>query len=403
MKPNNDSATHLPCSGIRVVSFAQLGQGPAAVQMLADYGADVIKIERPGSGAFERSYSGADAFRDGESYFFHSLNRNQRSLTLDLKKAEGLVVAKKLIATADVVVENYRPGVMDRLGLGYDGLREENPRLVYCSSSGYGTVGPCAATPGQDLLMQAFSGLAMATGRRSDPPIPSSSPIVDFHAAALMAFGIMAALFSRNTTGQGQRVETSLLEAAVHLQWEPLFYQLNGWDITERTQNGLGSTFHPGPYGIYPTADGFVAISLMSVAALGRLLDIPALAQVEADDQFEDRETIKSQLENVTRAMTSQELLSALAEADLWAAPVQSYEEFLHHAQTAACQIFDEWPREGAAPIVHLRPPLQMSSAPLDALPRRHAPTLGANNEEVLSEIGYDAQMISRLIDGGVV
>lgn len=397
------SAPMLPFSGVKVISFAQMGQGPAAVQLLADYGADVIKVERPGTGAYERSWSGADAFRDGESYFFHSLNRNQRSLTLDLKSADGMEIVTQLIESADVLVENYRPGVMERLGLGYDELAVTNPRLIYCSSSGYGPVGPFRDAPGQDLLLQAFSGLARSTGRRSDPPIPTGSPVVDFHAGVLLAFGIASALYARAASGRGQRVETSLLEAAMHLQWEPLFYQLNGWDVTGRTEEGLASTFHQGPYGVYQTADGYVTISLMPLGALAQALGIPQLKDIPEDQKYEQRDTIKRLVEERTRLLTSDEVLSLLREKDLWAAPVLDVQEFLEHPQVLANRLYSQWPREDGSPIVHMRTPLRLSGAPEEKLPHNNAPALGAHSTEILTELGIGPERIAQLRAAGTI
>ena len=238
-------------TGVKVLSFAQLAQGPAAVQLMADLGADVVKVERPKVGAWERNWAGSNAFVNGESLFFLGFNRNQRSLTADLKDPRGKEIIRRLIVDTDVVFENFRPGVMERLGLGYDDLSAINPHLVYCSSTGFGSEGPYRDVAGQDLVLQAESGLASITGRRQDPPTPTGAPIVDIHAAALLAFGVMAARWARERTGVGQRVESSLLEAALHLQMEPLVDFINGGWLRERTEAGIASTLHGAPYGIY--------------------------------------------------------------------------------------------------------------------------------------------------------
>jgi crotonobetainyl-CoA:carnitine CoA-transferase CaiB-like acyl-CoA transferase len=206
--------------GIKVLSFTHFLQGPAAVQMLADVGADVIKIEPPG-GAFERSWTGFDAFVEGVSVFFLLGNRNQRSISLDLRDPRAREIVWRMIREADVLVENYRPGVLQKMGFGYEQVREANPRLVYCSCTGYGSSGPYLKRPGQDLLLQAMSGMTLLSGEAGSPPTPFGSAIVDQHAAALAAFGVVAALQARERTGHGTLVESNLLNAAMDLQIEP--------------------------------------------------------------------------------------------------------------------------------------------------------------------------------------
>ncbi|MGI9253419.1 MAG: CaiB/BaiF CoA transferase family protein, partial [Thermomicrobiales bacterium] len=294
-------------SGISVLSFAQLAQGPAAVQMLADLGASVIKIERPGLGAWERSWAGGNAYINGESLFFLGFNRNQRSLTLDLKAPDGQRIARDLAARADVIVENIRPGVMDRLGLGYDALSERNPGIVYCSGSGFGPDGPYKDRAGQDLILQAESGLASVTGRAGDPPTPTGAPIVDIHAGALLAFGIVSALLGRERSGRGARVESSLLEAALHLQMEPLIYHLNGRFLRDRCEEGTATRFHGAPYGIYETRDGHLALSMNPLPKMAELLDLPALNAFTPEDAFATPAPIKRMIADAMRTRTNNE------------------------------------------------------------------------------------------------
>ncbi|HEY9460994.1 MAG TPA: CoA transferase, partial [Paralcaligenes sp.] len=212
--------------GIKVLSFTHFLQGPAAAQMLADVGADVIKIEPP-SGAFERNWSGLDAFVEGVSVFFLLGNRNQRSISLNLRDERAKEIVWRLIREADVLIENYRPGVLQKMGFGYEDVHAINPRLVYCSCTGYGSSGPYSKRPGQDLLLQAMSGMTMLSGQADSPPTPFGAAIVDQHAAALGAFGVLAALQARERTGTGALVESNLLNAALDLQTEPLTYYMN--------------------------------------------------------------------------------------------------------------------------------------------------------------------------------
>src|SRR5947207_13128817 len=214
-------------AGIRVLSFTQFLLGPSGVQFLADLGADVIKVEPPGGRLWERNWSGADLFQNGVSVFFMLAHRNQRSLTLDLKPPEGGAVARRLVEGADVLVQNFRPGVMARHGLDWETAKALNPRLIYVSASGYGESSPYRDRPGQDLLMQAFSGLASISGRAGQPPIPVGTAVIDQHGAALLAMGVLAALLERARTGKGLRVEASMLKAALDLQLEVASYHLN--------------------------------------------------------------------------------------------------------------------------------------------------------------------------------
>ena len=234
-----------PLAGVQVVSFTHFLQGPSASQLLADLGADVIKVE-PLDGAFERSWSAPDAFVGGRSAFFLLGNRNVRSMAMNLKSPRAAEAIRRLISGADVLIESFRPGTMDRLGFGHKELRESNPRLIYCSLSGYGSSGPYSERPGQDVLIQAMSGLAMATGREGDPPTPAGASLVDQHGAVLAAFGILAALAQRDRTGVGLKVESNLLSAALDLQIEPLTYALNGFR-PRRSRAGISSGYYKSP------------------------------------------------------------------------------------------------------------------------------------------------------------
>jgi crotonobetainyl-CoA:carnitine CoA-transferase CaiB-like acyl-CoA transferase len=215
-------------AGVKILSVTQFLVGPAAVQYLSDLGADVVKIETPGKGAWERTWSGADSFIDGISIFFMLSHRNVRSVTLNLKHADGQAVMKRLIKEVDVLIENFRPGVIDRFGFGYEAAKAINPSIIYASASGYGQEGPYRNVPGQDLLAQAIAGLTAITGRRDDLPTPAGAAVVDQHCASVLAMSVLAAIIHRDRTGEGQRIEATLLEAALDLQLEPVVYYLNG-------------------------------------------------------------------------------------------------------------------------------------------------------------------------------
>jgi len=387
-------------SGVTIADFTQMMQGPWATQKLADMGADVVKIERIG-GEWERTLPAGGRLHDGVSPFFLAMNRNKRSVTLDLRSEAGRDVALDIVAGADALVENFRPGVMDRLGLGYEDVREVNPEIVYVSGSGFGSDGPYVDRPGQDLLLQSMSGLARYTGRRDDPPTPVGTAVVDEHAAMLLALNTMFALFHRERTGEGQRVETNLFDAALDFQCQELTAALNTAETFERSEAGIGQAWLGAPYGIYETAEDYLAIAMASMDAIADVLGLDELRAYETDrDTYEHRDEIKRTIEAHTRERARDDLLADLLAADVWAAPVCDFDDVAADPQVEhnGTLVELDHPEGGTYTTVGLTADLSATPGELAAGP----PAPGDHTDEVLAELGYDEETRARLAAEGV-
>jgi len=389
-------------SDVRIVAFTTFLIGPAATQYLADMGADVVKVEEPHRGPHERHWSGAGTFLNDVSVFFLMSNRNVRSVGLDLKHPRGRQAALDLCRDADVVVTNFRPGVMERLGLGYETLREQKPDLIYACASGYGSDGPYSDLPGQDLLLQAITGLPSVSGRADGPPIAAGAAIVDQHSATLLALGILAALHRRDVTGDGERLEVTMVQAALDLQSEALSYHLNGPGL-RRSAAGLATSYHEGPYGFYEVRDGYVALSLSPMRLISEALGEPAqlASLLDPADAFTLREEIYAALAPLLCDHTRASLVELLRGHGVWCAPVNSWDEMPSDPVVAQLEPIQriEHPQAGEVRVVGH--PIAFASG--EAAVRRTPPALGEHTDEVLSALGYDERMLAELREERVV
>ncbi|WP_018969785.1 CaiB/BaiF CoA transferase family protein [Rubritalea marina] len=313
-----------PLEGLTVLDFSQFLAGPSAAMRLADLGARVIKIERPGSGDICRQLYISNLEIEGESTLFHSINRNKQSYAANLKNDDDKNKVLDLIAKADVLIENFRPGVMERLGLGVETVCAANPHLVYASVTGYGATGPWASKPGQDLLAQSLSGLTWLSGDAGENPTPMGLAVADLTAGAHLVQGILACLVRRGVTGKGGRVEVSLMESILDLQFEVITTHLNdGGQNPDRSSNNNAHAYVGAPYGIYRTADGHLSLAMGNVPQLGALLNCPALCDYsDSSTWFSQRDAIKSILSEHIAQQSTQYWLDILEPADIWCSEV---------------------------------------------------------------------------------
>jgi len=375
-----------PLEGLLVLDFAQFLAGPWAATRLADLGARVIKIERPGTGDIGRQLYISNLGLDGDSTLFHSINRNKQSYAADLKNPADFAKVKQLVARADVLIQNFRPGVMERIGLGADACAALNPRLVYGVVTGYGRRGPWAEKPGQDLLAQAVSGLPFLNGDAGQPPVPFGLSVADLTASAHLVQGILAALVRRGATGRGGLVEVNLLESSLDLQFEVLTTFLNdGGREPQRSAVHNAHAYLGAPYGIYATADGFLALAMGSVPRLGELLGLPALASyADPATWFSRRDEIKGLLVAHLRTRPTRHWLNRLEPADYWCAEVLTWPKLWQTDAFRALEFVQEVVRDDGPALRTTRCPITIDGERYTA--RRGAPRVGQHTAAIQAE-----------------
>lgn len=390
-------------SGLRVLDVSQVLAGPYAAMLLADMGADVVKIEAPGHGDHSRQM--APRISDELSGAFLAVNRNKRGMALDLKSAAGQEVMRRLAAEADVLIENFRPGVAARLGIDYTTLREVNPRLVHCSISGFGQTGPYASRGGFDLVAQGMSGLMSVTGTASGDPVKCGVPITDLGAGMFATYGILAALAARERTGRGQQVDTSLFESGLGLEvWEAVEYFHTG-----NTPQPTGSAHRLGaPYQAFRCADGYINVGadgarhwplFCSALGLPELVEDPRFAS--NPDRLANLPALVELIEQRTRQESRAHWLKVLEDVGIPAGPINSVPEALDDEQARARDmVVDvEHPRLGT--LKALGPVVKLSDTPAEV--RSAAPDLGQHTDQVLAELGLPAGEIEELRAQGVL
>ncbi len=313
---------------ILVIDFSQFLSGPSASLRLADMGAEVIKVEKPETGDICRQLYVSDVVMDGESTIFHAINRNKESYAADLKNADDAVRIRALIEKADVVMHNFRPGVMERLGFDYESVKKINPSVIYAEISGYGTEGEWKDLPGQDLLLQAASGLTWLSNNNEENPTPMGVAVVDILAGTHLTQGILAALFQKGKTGEGALIQVSMFESILDFQFEVLTcYYNDGGQLPDRSAINNAHAYVAAPYGLYKTASAYIALAMTDIVKLGHLLGCDALKEyINPDDWFDKRDEIKQVLVLHLLTNTAEHWLGILEEADIWCAPVYDYD-----------------------------------------------------------------------------
>lgn len=375
-----------PLKGLRIADFTQLAQGPWATQMLADMGAEVIKIEPP-KGDWMRSYAYGNMYPSGESISFLSFNRNKRSIVLDLKSETGIATAKKIIDTADILIENFRPGVMDRLGLGYDTLKETSPGLVYCSSSGYGADGPYVNRPGQDLLAQSLSGAPYLNGKKGEMPVVTAVGQADLLTSLFIVQSVLAAIYHKQQTGKGQKIEACLYNSIIAFHTQEITAFLHKGEIPERSESGIPNPWLGAPYGMYKTKDNYISIGMSSVRKLAVLLGVAEYDSNEynSNNIIEGRDEIRKTFEKVFLLKTTDEWLDILLPHDIWCSQVNSFKEMVADPQVLHNKMIIDCKHPTVGNVRTTGFPVNFSATPLSIY--RPCPLLGEHTEEIINEI----------------
>lgn len=380
MQNSND----LPLKDIIILEFCQYLSGPAAGLRLADFGARVIKIEKINGGDACRKLAIKNLWVDESSLLFHTINRNKESFAADLKNEADIQKIKNLIAEADVIIHNFRPGVMEKLGLSYKKVVQINPKIIYATISGFGTEGPWKDKPGQDLLIQSLSGLVYTTGNQMDNPTPFGLAIADIMAGSHIVQGILAALIRRNITGKPALVEVNLMESILDFQFELLTTYFASGKLPKRS---LLNNAHPllsAPYGIYPTLDGFIAIAMTPIHKIAEIIDCPELNNFEESDAFKERDVIKLILSQFLKQETTEFWTAKLVPKDVWCMPVLDWKQMIEHEGYRSIKMEQSFVTKSGTSITTTRCPIRWNDNILSS--EKPAPELGEHTDSLTNE-----------------
>ena len=376
---------NLPLNGLIVLEFSQYLSGPCAGLRLADLGARVIKIERPQSGDAGRKLAIKNLWADDSSLLFHTINRNKESFAADLKNQEDLFIVKELVKKADVIIHNFRPGVMNKIGLDYAHAKQINPGIIYAEISGFGKDGPWKDRPGQDLLLQSMTGLTYTSGNYKDDPIPFGIAIADTICGAQLVQGILAGLIRRQKSGIGALVELSLMESLLDLQFELLTTYYSSGVLPKRSAINNGHPLLSAPYGIYKTKDGYIAIAMAKISELALALGCEALYPFSDEDAFGRRDEIKIVIADHVAGQTSRFWIDSLHDYNLWAMEVLDWKKLMAHEAYKCLEMEQTLEMVHGKKIVTTRCPIRVNGEKLTS--NKPAPSLGSDNKNILKEL----------------
>tara|TARA_Y100000591_G_scaffold96762_1_gene81968 strand:+ start:662 stop:1807 length:1146 start_codon:yes stop_codon:yes gene_type:complete len=375
-----------PLEGLTVLEFSQFLSGPYAGLRLADLGARVIKIERPEVGDLCRNLYISDTDLEGDSTLFHAINRNKESFAANLKDPNDIEIVKKLIEKSDIITQNFRPGVIERIGLDYDNVKKINPKIVYGTISGYGSEGPWSSLPGQDLLAQSRTGLVWLNGNGGEAPTPMGLAVADMLAGHTLVEGILSAVIKRFRTGKGSHVETSLVEALLDFQFEVLTTYFNdGNRKPQRSSYNNAHAYLSAPYGIYKTSNGYIAIAMTPLPQLGELIKLDSIKNLhDQKEWFTKRDDIKKNIGDWIVKESTEHWLSILEPADIWCAKVLDWETMIKHEGFKILDMVQRIQRDDGLDIETLRCPIKIDGEIFKS--NKAAPKIGNDNNNIKKE-----------------